>query len=452
MAAHQALSALVRKLSTTANTDQEFENFVKGVLISNQTALAAASTVSQFVQSTRVLLTTANASKESCYIVTKSMIPAIGAYYEFKTSPKLQTASLEFVGDLYEVATHWQVKSEMEAQIGEIPQLCLLAVSQPSKEYQIAGFRTLVRTIDSLKSDLVVPFVEVLIYNVQHSNDGDLLKTSVEAVHAIARHHPEIVMSLVVKGKCDLDNLIQDRSTLTKRLDLLSSLASIDDFTRVIIEEMLKIIPVNYDSALKVVEALNRSMSDASLYSQEKITQIESDHGLIDSVVGWLSEVQSEDCDTLDHGYSLIANTMSSLPPSKQKIVLSKYSCGLLQKCQTNEPLFSIVESLYSSIHQSVDDSSIEDAMRLSLKLSLDGEFVAVRVKACALIAHFLNKAEYGRFELLYEMLKDYLSSCRRDDMALCPRLIQLYGWITKALVLRSCDQFLFWLQKVSDL
>ncbi|CAH2047442.1 unnamed protein product, partial [Iphiclides podalirius] len=420
MAAHEALSALVAKLSTTANTDQEFENFVKGVLISSQTALASATTVSQFVQCSRILLTTANASKESCYIVAKSMIPAIGAYYEFKTSPKLQTASLEFLADLYELAVRWNVVAMLEA-VSEIPQLCLLAVSQPAKEYQIAGFRTLVRAMGSLKSDLVVPFVEVLVHNVQHSNDGDLLRVSVETVHAIARNHPEIVMSLVVKGKCDLDNLIEDKSTLNKRLELLSSLASIDDFTKVIIEEMLKIIPINYNSALKVVEALNRSMSDSSLYSDEKITQIESDH----------------------------ANTVSSLPPLKQKNILSKYSSGLQQKCGTNERIFLIVESLYSSIQQSVDVGN-EDVMRLSLKLSLNAEFAAVRERACMLIAHFLNKAKYGQsFELLYELLKDYLSSCRRDDMSLCPRLIQLYGWITKALVLRSCDQFLFWLQKI---
>lgn len=242
LVAHETLSALVAKLSTAANTNQEFENFVKGIIISMQTALAESTTVAQFVQSAKVLLTTANGSKESCEIVTRTMIPAVVAYYEFKTSPKLQTASIEFLGDLYEMAKHWEILDQIDKQLDEIPQLCLTAVSQPAKHFQIAGFKTLVRVKDILKSDLVVPFVEVLVHNIQYSQDQDLLSVSVETIHAIAKKYPELIMDLVVKGKCDLDNLTEDETALKIRLNLLSNLASIDDFTKIIIEEMLKIV------------------------------------------------------------------------------------------------------------------------------------------------------------------------------------------------------------------
>ncbi|CAG5003760.1 unnamed protein product [Parnassius apollo] len=451
MVAHEALSALVRKLATTSNKDQEFENFVKGVLISMQTALAGSATVSQFVEATKILLTTANASKESCIMITNSMIPAIVAYYEFKTSNKLQIASLKFLGDLYDLTKHWNVLNEVKAQVNEIPQLCLVAVSQPSKEYQIAGFQTLVKVRDILKDDLVLPFVEVLIYIIQHSQDIDLLKISVETIHAIARYHPEMIMDLVVKGKCDLDNLIADKNNLEKRLNLLSNLASIDDFTKIIIEEMLKIISINDHTAPKIVEALNDSISDLNLFTNEKITQIESDHGLVDSVLNWLlSEIQRGSEDTFNHGFILIANTISSLSPDKQELILSRHTSNLLNLCKSNEIFFLILQSLYISIHQNVNDVRFEEIMKLSLILSLNSENVTIRLKASILIAHFLNKADYGqKFELLYELLQDYLSSCSRDDISLCPRLIQLYGWITKALVLRSNDHFLFWLEKI---
>lgn len=451
-AAHEALSALVAKLSTTANTDQAFENFVKGIVITMQTSIAESTTVAQFVQATRVLLTTANASEESCVIITKCMIPATLAFYGFKTSPKLQISSLDFLGDLYDLAIHWNVLSSIEKQVAEIPQLCLTAVSRPAKEFQIAGFKTLIRVNDVLDSDLVLPFVEVLIHNVQHCLDNDLLTISVETVHAIARKHPELIMSFVVKGRCNLENLTEEKAALQKRLNLLSNLASIDDFTKIIIEEMLKLISSNDKDASKVVEALSGSMSNSSLYPGQKVTQIESDYGLVDSILLWLTrEIELNNQNSLTHGFILIANTIGSLPAEKQQITLSKHGKDILEKCKTVEVYFLILESLYSSVHNSVFDSSFPDVLSLSLNFALTSENESTRSKACSLIAHFLNKAEYGpKFEQLYELLTCYLSSCSTEDQGLGPRLIILYGWITKALVMRASDLFLFWLQKVS--
>lgn len=452
MAAHEALSTLVAKLASTANTDQAFENFIKGILIAMQTSVADSKTVVQFVQATKVLLTTANASKESCIIITRSMIPATIAYYEFKVSPKLQIASLQFLGDLYDMAKHWEVLDEIPAQVKELPQICLTAVSQTSKEYQIAGFRTLIRVKNVLDTDLVVPFVEILVHNVQYSQDDDLLRTSVETIHAIARKYPELIMNLVVKGKCNLDNLTQDKVALQKRLNLLSNLASIDDFTKVIIEEMLKLITAD-DNAMHVVEALSESMSNSSLYTDKKVTQIESDHGLIDSILIWLqNELKTRSDDSLAHGFSLISNTISSLPMEKQLKILLNHTTGVLAQCNLDNQYFLVIESLYSSVHKDLYHSKFEEIMKLSLNLCLNCENDIVRTKACALVAHFLNKAEYGqKFELIYELLKGYLSTCQRDQ-SICPRIILLYGWIAKALIVRGSDLFMFWLQKVSYL
>jgi hypothetical protein len=451
MAAHEALAALVSKLATTANSDQSFESFVKGVLISMQTAIAESNTVAQFVQASKVLLTTANASKESCVILTKSMIPAIIAYYEFKPSPKLQIASIDFLAELYGLAKHWEVVDQIQQQANEIPQLCLTAVSNPSKEYQVAGFKNLIRMKGLLSSDLVLPFIEVLIHNVQHGHDEDLLSVSVETIHTIARKYPEIVMELVVKGKCDLQHLTQDKVALNKRLNLLSNLASIDDFTKVIISEMLKVITGNDEDAVKVVAALNESMSNSSLYSEQKMVDIESDHGLIDSILTWVSrELHTDSHDGLSHGFELVANTMSSLPIEKQLKVLTKHTKDVLLKCEKEEIYFHVLQCLYKSVHQSLYTSNFEDILSLSLELALNSSDEVIRTKACVLVAHFLNKAESGqKFELLYESLRTYLTHCDRKGDTLCPRLIMLYGWITKALIMRSSDAFSFWLQKV---
>lgn len=451
MAAHVALSALVAKLATRANTDQTFENFVKGILITNQTAIAEASTVAQFVQATKVLLTTANACKEPCALITKCMIPAIISYYDFKTSPKLQIASLDILGDLYNVVKHWDIQELVNAQLDEIPQLCLTAVSNPEKEFQIAGFKTLIRVKDSLKPELVLPFVEILTHNVQHSQDTELLGVSVETIHAIARKYPELIMSLVVQGKCNLDNLNQDKSILQKRLHLLTNLASIDEFTRVIIEDILKIISA-YDTETNLaIEALSESMSMTSCYSSEKVSQIESDHGLIEPVLTWLYEqITTGNIDTLVHGYILVSNTISNLTQDKQEEILSKHTSKALEMCQSNDMYFLVLESLYSPLHQNFYTSKFEKVMQLSLKMSLNSEYEIVRTKACILIAHFLNKVEYGhKFELLYELLKTYLSNCSRDEEALCQKLMHLYAWITKALIMRGSDLFTFWLKKI---
>ncbi|XP_072932864.1 MMS19 nucleotide excision repair protein [Epargyreus clarus] len=449
--AHETLLALVAKLSTAANTDQEFENFVKGIIISMQQALAESTTVAQFVQSAKVLLTTANGSKESCEIVTRTMIPAVVAYYEFKTSPKLQTASIEFLGDLYEMAKHWEILDQIDKQLDEIPQLCLTAVSQPAKDFQIAGFKMLVRVKNILKSDLVVPFVEVLVHNIQYSQDQDLLSVSVETIHAIAKKYPELIMDLVVKGKCDLDNLTEDKTALNIRLNLLSNLASIDDFTKIIIEEMLKIVTSSNEEAPKVVEALSESMSNASLFTDKKLEEIESDHGLIDSVISWIvKEIKSMPHESLSNGYALISNTMCSLSAEKQQIILEKHTTDILERCKMDETYLSLLESLYSSVRQSVYNTYFEEIMLLCLKLALNSDKELIRTKACGLIAHFLNKVEYGqKFDYLYERLKNYLSTCSKDDQSLCPRLINLYAWIAKSLIMRGGDLFLFWLQKI---
>lgn len=415
-----------------------------------QTAVAEATTVAQFVQTSKVLLTTANSSKESCVVISKSMIPAILSYYEFKTSPKLQIAALHFLGDLYDLAKHWNVLDEIRTEVSNIPRMCLIAVSESSKDFQVAGFRTFIRVINVLDTDLVLPFVEILIHNVQHSQDEELLSVCVESVHAIARKYPEMIMDLVVKGKCDLDNLTKDKTALKKRLNLLSNLASIDDFTKVIIEEMLKIVNSNDEEAVKVVEALSESLSNTSIYTDQKVTQIESDHGLIDSILVWLFKEMETNSQNLSHGLTLIANTIGSLPVEKQLLVIRKHTVNLLQKCEKNDINFLILENLYSSLHNTVFETTFEEIMKVSLKLALSSENELLRTRACVLIAHVLNKAEYGqKFELLYELLKNYLSSCARDEQSLCPRLILLYGWITKALLMRGHDMFLFWLQKV---
>lgn len=452
MAAHETLSTLIATLATSANTDQAFENFTKGIIISMQTAIAESTTVAQLVQATKVLLTTANASKESCVIVSKAMIPAALAYYELNPSPKLQIATLDFLGDLNDIAKHWDVTEQIERQIIEIPQLCLAAVSQPSKEYQIAGFKTLIRVKNVLQSDLVLPFVEILIHNIQHSQENDVLSVSVEAVHAIARKCPELIMSYVVKGKCELDNMTRDKDALQKRLNLLSNLASIDDFTKVIIEEMLKVITSDNQDASKVVEALSETMSNASLYTVQKVTQIESDYGLINSILTWLlKELSSTTKESLTHGFALISNTMGSLPAEKQQIVLSKHMQFVLEKSRTEESYFFVLECLYNSLHETVFESNFPDIMSLSLNWALLSDNHEIRNKACGLVAHFLNKAPFGdKFDTLYEVLKNHLSSCNRDDEQLCPKVIILYGWITKALVLRGSDMFHFWLQKVT--
>ncbi|XP_038214057.1 MMS19 nucleotide excision repair protein homolog [Zerene cesonia] len=449
--AHEALSALVANLATSANTDQCFENFVKGILISMQTSLADSNTVSQFVQASRVLLTTANSSKESCIIVTQSMIPAIVAYYGFKTSLKLQVSSLEFLGDMYDLAKKWDVLNNVEKQIEEIPTLCLTAVSEPEKEHQIAGFKTLIRAIEALKSELVLPFVEILIHVVQHSEDDEVLLVTVETVHAIARKFPELIMDLVVKGKCSIENIGNDKIMLQKRLNLLSNLASIDDFTKVIIEEMLQIITVSDENSINVVKALSGSISNTSLYTHEKVSQIESDHGLIDSILNWLlKEIKTASKESLEHGYMLISNTMCSLPAEKQMAILEKHSSGIVDKCKSEDLYFPLLECLYRSLHKSVTCQTFNNIMTLSLSTALNSENEYVRTKACCLVAHFLNKADYGqKFELSYELLKNYLSSCSKDNQNLCSPLIQLFAWITKALILRGSDTFMFWLQKL---
>ena len=452
LVAHEALSALVAKMATTADTDQAFENFVKGIIISAQTSIAEATTVAQFVKATRVILTTANASNQSCLMVTNTMVPATIAYYELKSKPKLQIASLDFIGDLYECAKSRGLLNDVMAQMSNVPQVCLEAVNITSKEYQMAGLKTLIRVEDCMTEELVVPFVEVLIYNVQHAQDNDLLSTSVETIHMIARKFPELIMDLVVKRKCRLSDTSQDKTAFQKRLKLLTKLASIDDFTQVLIEDMLKMISDNDQGAPHVVEALSTSISTASVFSSEKLTQIESDHGLIDPVLSWLyREISTSSRYSLDHGFTLITNTIASLPSEKQLNILQKHTPKAIKKSAEDDLYFSVLECLYTPLRLSVYNSRFEEILSVALKVALGSDSETSRFKGCVLIAHLLNKAEPGqKFELLYELLKNQLSACNRQDEKLCPRLIQLYGWITKALVMRGSDMFLFWLEKVS--
>lgn len=455
MTAHETLSALTRKLSTSAGTDQNFENFTKGIIIAMQTEIAEAGTVAQFAQATKVLLTVANASKVSCEIIVKAMVPASITYYGFNTSSKLQIVCLHFLGDLSNLAKHWELQGEVESLLNEIPELCLAAVSNHGKEYQIEGFKTLIRVKDVMKADLVLPFVDVLVHNVQHAQDGDLMTISVQTVHELARKFPELIMDLVVKGKCDLNNLTEDKTVLKKRLELLCNLASIDDFTKIIIEEMLKIISTDKGEANKVVTAMCASISNNELYTKEKVAEIESDHGLVDSVINWLITEMSASTthESLEHGYSLISNTIASLSHEKQEILIERHTDALLSYTRKQEVYFLVLESLYNSLRQSLFKAKFLDIMTLTLKLSMESEQECVRSKSCVLVAHFLNKAEYGeRFDSLYAILKERLSSCSREEEKICPNVIYLCGWITKGLLLRGSDLFLFWLKKVSNL
>lgn len=457
LASHKALSALVTKLAVTVNTDQGFESFAKGILISIQTRIAESTTAEQFLQAVRVLLTTANAAKEACAIIAGAMIPAAITFSDFNSSQRLQIGCMAFLGDLYAIAKHWDILHLIKDQIRAIPQHCLSAVSMPVKEFQIAGFKLLIKVINELQSDLVLPFVEILIHNVQYCHDSDLLSISVETVHAIARKYPELTMNLVVKGKCDLDSVLGEKKAVEKRLLLLSNLASIDDFTTIIIEEMLKVVSESHEqnglkcSAARVVEALSESISNSNLFSEHKVAQIESDHGLIESVLAWLiREIEDVPHDKLSHGLQLISHTISTLPSEKQQEMLCKHASSVLEKCKQNEKYLFILESLYGSVDHSVFDGTFRTVLSMTLELSLTSANEIIRTKACGLCAHFLNKAEYGpKFDLLYDTLKQYLSVCSTKNDDLCTNLTMLYAWITKALVMRGSNAFLFWLQKV---
>ncbi|KAL4706927.1 hypothetical protein ACJJTC_006971 [Scirpophaga incertulas] len=449
MMAHKALYSLVSKLSTSSNTDQVFETFVKGVLISMQTEIAESKTVAQFIQASKVLLTTANASKESCIIITKLMIPAVIAYYEFKPSSKLQIASIDFLGELFALAKNWEVLTEIDNQLKEIPQFCLAVASNPSKDYQIAGFKNLVLVKDVLDSHLVLPFIEILMHNVQYSHDEQLFNVSVDTIHAIGRKYPEMVMELVVKGKCDVYNMTINKDILNKHLKLLSNLASIDYFTKVIFSEMIRNINDSNEVAGKVIKAVNITISNSSLYSEQKLKDIESDYRLIDAILGWLSKtIYTESQEVLTNGYDLVANIMSSLPSEKQIDIISKYTEDIWRKTEKEEVYFNIIECLYRSLHQNVYSVKHSDIMRFSLNLSLHSNDNAIRSKACMLAATLLNKSELGQqFDCLYNVLNDLLS--HSNEKCDSPRLLILYGWITKALIMRGSAEFTPWLQKI---
>lgn len=455
MAAHEALSTLVTKLATSANTDQSFEVFLRGVLISGQTSIAEASTYPQFIQAKNILMTCANASKESCIIIIQAMIPAMTTYYGFNTSPKLQVASVYSLGDMYEVARYWKCLDDLKQLLQEIPQVCLTAASMPIKEYQIAGYKTLIKVVDVLDSALVLPFVEILIHTLHHSLDNELLATSVEAIHAIASKYPELIMELVVKKQCDFDNLPSDKNELEKKLNLLCNLASVDDFTKVIIEDMLKIIECDDKNSQKVVEALNCSLSDINLYTAPKLEQIESDHGLIKTVLNWLDKEIAHQgknlTNELEYGYALITKTISSLPIDKQQKTINENLPKVLEKIQSEEIYFMTLESLLNSLEQKVVIQNQFEILKMAVNFSLVSDNAMVRQRSCCLIAHFLNKAEYGEtFEVMYENLKNTLSANYKDNVELCPRLIYLYGWIAKSLIIRGSDLFMFWLGKVN--
>lgn len=450
-AAHAALTALVKKIAPTADTDQAFEGFIKGILISMQRFISEATTVAQFAAATKALLVTADASPNACRLITRSMIPAMTTFYELTSSRKLQISTLVFLGELSEVSRKHFLPRDVE-DLKEIPRLCLAAVSESNNEYQLAGFQTLMKTKDAMESDLIVPFVDLLIHNVQTSQDNDLLRVSVMTVNAIARKYPAEIMSLIVENRCDINNLTADKQVLHKRLHLLCNLASVGEFTKIIIEEMLKIISNNRDDALKVVQAMDESLSNSNLYAGPKVAEMESDHGLINSVLSWIvreiPKVISQN--SLSHGYSLISTTMSSLPVDKQEAILNKHTKILLELLEREELYFLPLEALYSCVQQSVYNPDFNKIMTAALNISLNSEHVMLRTKANMLIAHFLNKAEYvEKFEILNDCLKNYLTSCNKTDGVQCPRLLELYGWITKALLMRGSDLYNFWLHKV---
>lgn len=441
MTAYEALSVLTKKLSTSVNTDKSFENFVKGINISMQTAIAEASTVAQFSQASKVLLTVANASKESCIIVVQIMVPAMITFYEFNTSQKIQIACLFFLGDLSDLASHWGVENNVESHLKEIPNLCLSAVSNPQKDYQVAGFKTLMKVVYILKADLILPFLDVLIFNVQNAQDEELITVSVQTIHCLARKFPELIMDSVVKGKCDINNLTKDKSVMTKRLNLLCNLASIDDFTKLIIEEMLRIIHGNdSDDVKEVIKSLSACVSNESLYSVDKVCQIETEIGIIDSIVTWMVKEICEmpSMDIVIQGLSLISNTMSTLSEEKQRNLLAKHTQNILEHMKNQEMYFLILTALYNSLRQSIYEANFHEILKLCLQLCFESENEYVRTRACILVSHFINKVSDSELHSVDVFIQDTI---KKFDSKINESLT-LNAYLTKALIIRGSSLY----------
>ncbi|XP_037302674.1 uncharacterized protein LOC119193119, partial [Manduca sexta] len=355
---------------------------------------------------------------------------------------------LRFLADLYGIVKNWDVLDSIGDHIYEIPGLCLKAVSLTQKDFQIVGLKTLLKVKDLLKSDLVLPFVEILVSFIQHSRDDDVLKLSIKTINVIARKYPEMIMDYVVRGKFDVNNLTEDKATLQKRARLLSNLASIDDFTKVILEEMLKMIVSNDEDACQVVEALSESILDKQLYPENKVVEIESDHGLIDKVINWLYTEQDLHNRVSEDGFILVNRLVANLPADKQKDVVDRHTQRAIAKCAECANYFYLIEALYGSLRQGVSGSYTKGIVRLSTTLALNVDDEKVRYSAASLLAQMLNKADFGEpFEVVYEMLNSKLEM----EVGVSDRLLMLYAWVTKALVMRGSVMYTEWFQKITQ-
>lgn len=433
MAAFDALFGLTRHISGfILHPNATYDLFLDMIINSMQISMAEANSVIDFSRITKVFLTITNASCLECTSkrVALVMIPSTIAYYSLNSTPKLQLSSLTLLGELAYIAGRCIENDEIVSLINESVHTCLDAASKSDKEYQIAAFETLKYILKRrVKIELIPPFIEILVKNIHNSKEDELLSKSIETIHLLAKKFPVLILDSVVKEHLELYNLSNNESLLPRRLLVLCNLASIDDFTRIIFEELIKML--NEKDGVELIKQLNKAMSNNELYDKDKIIEIERDFHIVDCIITWI--VEQSNLKTIEDGLSLISNIVSYLFEKDQEKLLSGHLVNKIKTELSDADLLTKI-AICISLRPFIYDDYFCELIKICLNRIFVTQSDLLRNYCYILLAHFVNKSDEDELNKMDLVIKENLPTKKF--------LLELYGYLTKGLVYRGSDLF----------
>lgn len=455
-AAHGALQALISNLCSDFSQPNIGESFLNKVLITMKLLLADSKTKSTLELPLRVFLTTANASEKSCIFVIENVVPLLIVHYHLNLDENLQVSSLEWFACIFESCNSWNLLSQMSHHFTQISTMCINAMNSSNEDLKVSSLNTVAVVADIVLPGDITILCQILDQNIHSSSSESLADSSKKCLLELAKKDPKLYLDYV-QEKLNFDQIIDNKSLLAKRLDMLCTLSSINIFNEPILTKVLSIFTEHDSKAHVLITVLLKNFDNKIMYTENKICEMQMKYNLLKCILEWSDQnINQNDAEVLDCISKLIIRIIKTLESNLQSGVMELYVPIYINKLSVNSKYIILIEALLNSTRQDAKLIQTDNVLSQAVDLALNEQESFIQYKSCLLIANIMNK--HGKEEAFsdqYGKIKENLSTIMDEgciNESIGSNIISLQSWITKSLLQSGHPESSYWLGKVIHL
>lgn len=452
-AAHNALLALLNNLCSDLSQPNLGKSFLNKILITMKLLLADSKTKSTLELPLRVFLTIANASEKSCIFIIENVVPLLTVHYHLNLDETLQVSSLEWFARVFESCISWNLLSQMSHHFTQIPTMCINALNSSNDHLKVSSLNTIAAVADIILPGEITILCKILDQNIHSSSSETLADSSKKCLLELAKKDPKLY-SDYVQDKLNFNQIIDNKSLLGKRLDILCTLSSVNVFSEPVVTKLLSIFTEHDAKAHVLITILLKNFDNKIIYPDNKICEMQMKYNLLKYILEWSDQnMNQNNTEVLDCVSKLIIKIIKTLESNVQSQVLELYVPIYANRLSVNSKYIILIEALLNSTRQDAKLIQTDEVLSCAVDLALHEQEPFIRHKSCLLIANIMNKhGKEEAFSNQYDKIKENLNTILDEgcvDESIGSNVISLQSWITKSLLQCGHPESSYWLGKV---